>query len=151
MPARKRDRRPLRCCRRPDSVKPCLGVGCCPPGYLAPTAGREAAPHWAVPRSTLASAQQRHHRAWGPSLQVRAQSLSHVQLFVTHPTDCNLPGSTVHEFFRQETEVGGHFLLQGTFPTQGSNPRSLCLLHWWMDSLSLSHLGIPRSAEGSAK
>ena len=55
------------------------------------------------------------------------------------------------EFFRQETGVGGHFLLQGTFPTQGSNPRSLRLLHWRVDSLSLSHLGIPRFAEGSAK
>ena len=25
-------------------------------------------------------------------------------------------------FFRQETGVGCHFLLQGIFPTQGSNP-----------------------------
>ena len=23
-----------------------------------------------------------------------------------------------------------HFLLQGIFPTQGSNPQLLCLLHW---------------------
>ena len=34
--------------------------------------------------------------------------------------------------------VGCHFLLQGIFPTQGSNPR---LLHWQADSLPLSHLG----------
>ena len=33
-----------------------------------------------------------------------------------------------------------HFLLQGIFLTQGSNP---CLLHWRVDSLSLSHLGSP--------
>ena len=33
-----------------------------------------------------------------------------------------------------------HFLLQGIFLTQGSNP---CLLHWRADSLSLSHLGSP--------
>ena len=38
--------------------------------------------------------------------------------------------------------VGCHFLLQGIFPIQGSNPR---LLHWQADSLLLSHLGFPRS------
>ena len=36
-----------------------------------------------------------------------------------------------------------HFLLQGVFPTQGSNPSLLCLLHWQVDSLLLSHLGFP--------
>ena len=30
----------------------------------------------------------------------------------------------------KNTGVGCHFLLQGIFPTQGSNPRLLCLLHW---------------------
>ena len=33
-----------------------------------------------------------------------------------------------------------HFLLQGIFPTQGSNPR---LLHWQVDSLALSQDGSP--------
>ena len=37
--------------------------------------------------------------------------------------------------------VGRHCLLQGIFPTQGSNPH---LLHWQADSLLLSHLGSPR-------
>ena len=36
--------------------------------------------------------------------------------------------------------VGCHFLLQGIFPGQGSNP---CLLHWQVDSLPLSHQGSP--------
>ena len=36
--------------------------------------------------------------------------------------------------------MGCHFLLQGIFPTQGSNP---CLLHWQADSLTLSHQGSP--------
>ena len=31
----------------------------------------------------------------------------------------------------RNTEVGGHFLLQGIFPTQGLNP---CLLHWQVDT-----------------
>ena len=40
----------------------------------------------------------------------------------------------------KNTGVGCHFLLQGIFPTQGSN---LHLLHWQADSLPLSHLGSP--------
>ena len=38
----------------------------------------------------------------------------------------------------RNTAVGCHFLLQGIFPTPGSN---LCLLHWQADSLPLSHQG----------
>ena len=34
-------------------------------------------------------------------------------------------------------------LLQGIFPTQGSNPRLLCLLHWQADSLPLAPTGKP--------
>ena len=44
------------------------------------------------------------------------------------------------EFSKQEYWSGCHFLLQGIFPTQGSNPR---LLHWQVDSLPLHHLGSP--------
>ena len=37
--------------------------------------------------------------------------------------DCSPPGSSVHEIFPgKDTGVGCHFLLQGIFPTQGSNP-----------------------------
>ena len=43
----------------------------------------------------------------------------------------------------QEYWSGLPFLLQGIFPAQGSNP---CLLHWQVDSLSLSHLGSPKSS-----
>ena len=39
------------------------------------------------------------------------------------------------------TEMGCHFLLQGIFPTQGSNLHLLCLLLWQADSLPLHHLG----------
>ena len=45
------------------------------------------------------------------------------------------------EFSRQVYWNGFHFRLQGIFLTQESNPCLLCLLHWQMDSLSLSHLG----------
>ena len=46
-------------------------------------------------------------------------------------------------FSRQDTGVGSHVLLQGMFPTQGSNPSLLNLLHWQADSLPLSHLESP--------
>ena len=44
----------------------------------------------------------------------------------------------------KNTGVGFHYLLQGIFLTQGSNLR---LLHWWAESLSLSHLGSPINHE----
>ena len=43
----------------------------------------------------------------------------------------------------KNTGVACHFLLQGTFPTQGSDLHLLQLLHWQADSLPLSHLGSP--------
>ena len=42
--------------------------------------------------------------------------------------DCSPPGPVSMGFPRQEPWSGQQFLLQGTFPTQGSNPH---LLHWW--------------------
>ena len=40
-----------------------------------------------------------------------------------NPMDCSLPGSSVHGITPgQNTGVGCHSLLQGIFPTQGSNP-----------------------------
>ena len=41
------------------------------------------------------------------------------------------------DFPGKDTGVGCHLLLQGIFPTQGSNPR---LLHWQVGSLPLCHL-----------
>ena len=48
------------------------------------------------------------------------------------------------DFSSKNTGVGCHFLLQGTFLTQGSNPSLLTLLHWQADSLPPNHLGIPK-------
>ena len=39
--------------------------------------------------------------------------------------------------------MGCHFLLQGIFLTQGSNPHLLLLVHWQVDYLPLCHLGSP--------
>ena len=43
------------------------------------------------------------------------------------------------DFPDKNTGVGCHFLLQEIFSTQGSNLGLLCLKHWQVDSLPLSH------------
>ena len=45
--------------------------------------------------------------------------------------DCSLPGLPCPcDSPGKNTGVGCYPLLQGIFPTQGSNPLFLCLLHW---------------------
>ena len=67
-------------------------------------------------------------------------TLSRVQLFGT-------PWTIAHRLLGpwdspdKNTGMGCHFLLQGIFPTQGSNSCILCLLHWQVDSWPFSHLG----------
>ena len=64
---------------------------------------------------------------------------SHVQLWdpmYLHPQD--FPG--------KNTEVGCHALLQGVFPTQGSNPSLSHLFHWQAVSLPLAPPGKPFTA-----
>ena len=71
-----------------------------------------------------------------------AQLISHVLLFVTPRTvNCQALlsiGILPWDSPGKNTGVGCHFLLQEIFLTHGLN---LCLLHWQMDSLPLSHLG----------
>ena len=52
-----------------------------------------------------------------------------VQLFVTTRTVAHQAPLSMG-FPRQESGVGCHSLLQGIFPTRGSNPPLLSLLHW---------------------
>ena len=71
------------------------------------------------------------------SVYVCAHSLSCVWLLQPHglqPARLLCPW----DFPGKNTGVGCHFLLQGIFPTQGSNLR---LLYWQADSLPHSHLG----------
>ena len=53
------------------------------------------------------------------------------------PMDLSPPGSSVHGILQARilTGVGCCFLLQGIFPTQGSYPHVLHLLHWQAGSL----------------
>ena len=78
---------------------------------------------------------------------------------MTRWTPLCLPGySVLGDSPGKDTRAGCHFLLQGIFPTQGSN---LSLLLWQMDSLPLEppgkptcsctearHLGLPRWLSG---
>ena len=59
-----------------------------------------------------------------------------------HSMDYSLPGSCVHgDSPHKSTGVDCHALLQGIFPTQGSNPRLLYLLHWQAGSSPLGSSG----------
>ena len=65
------------------------------------------------------------------------------------PMDCNLPGSSVHRILQARIlGVGCHFLPQGIFPTQGSNPR---LPHCGEMLYRLSHQGSQRNKKGTKK
>ena len=62
---------------------------------------------------------------------MRACSVTQSCLTLCDPKDCSLQGFSVHGIFPgKSTGLGCHFLLQGIFPTQGSNPCLLRLLHW---------------------
>ena len=59
-----------------------------------------------------------------------------------NPMHCSPPGSSVHwDSPGKNTGVGCHTLLQGIFPTQGSNPG---LPHCWWILYHLSHQGSPQ-------
>ena len=63
------------------------------------------------------------------SVCMHAKSLQQY-LTLCNPMDCNPPGSSVHgDSPGKNAEVGSRALLQATFPTQGSNPRPLWVLH----------------------
>ena len=67
---------------------------------------------------------------------VRAQ----LSLFV----DCSLPDSSVHGILQARILERVAISSSSNLPTQGSNQRLLCLLHWQAGSLLLSHLGSPK-------
>ena len=59
-------------------------------------------------------------------------------LTLCDPMPCNQPGSSAHGILQQEYWSGSYSLLQGIFPTQGSN---LGLLHCRQVLYHLSHQG----------
>ena len=73
---------------------------------------------------------------------VVVQLLSHVQHFCDPHELQHAKLLCPWDFTGKNTGIGCHFVFQGIFPTQGSNPY---LLHWQVDSLLLSHQGSPFS------
>ena len=74
-----------------------------------------------------------------PTLQTKlALCAKSLQSYPTlcNPMDCNLPGSSVHGIL-QASILECVALLQEVFPTPGSNPCLLWLLHWQVGSLPL--------------
>ena len=71
----------------------------------------------------------------------------HWCLTLCHPINHSLPSSFVHgNSPSNKTGVGCHTLLQGIFPTQGSNPHVLSRMHWQVGSLPLVPPEKPHSA-----
>ena len=60
-----------------------------------------------------------------------------------NPMDCTVRFLCPWDSPGKITGVGCHFLLQRIFPTQGLNPRLLCLLQWQVSSLPLVPPGKP--------
>ena len=79
-----------------------------------------------------------------------ARLLSHVQLFAA-------PWTVTHQaplyvgFSRQEHWSGLPFPTPEDLPNPGIEHCPLCLLHWQVDSLPLSHLGIFKCLKGKFK
>ena len=66
-------------------------------------------------------------------------------LTISDPMDCGLLGSSVHgDSPGNNTGVGCYVILQGIFPTKGSNSG---LLHWKLILYHLSHQGGPRTLQ----
>ena len=86
-----------------------------------------------------------------PAILEHGCMLSRVRLLETpwalQPTRLLCPRS----FPGKNTEVGAISYSRGIFPTQGSSPRPLCLLHWQADSLPLHHLEARDSIPGSGR
>ena len=77
------------------------------------------------------------------SAYTHASKLLQSCLTLCNAMDYSPPGSCPWDSPGKDTGVGFHVLLQGIFPTQGSNVRLLSLLHWQAGSLPLSRLGKP--------
>ena len=78
------------------------------------------------------------------NLKVKNVKVKTTQLCLTlcYPMHCSPPGSSVHgDFPSKNSGVGCHVLLQGIFPTQGSNPD---IWHCRQILYCLSHQGSQR-------
>ena len=122
----------------PSSQEYWSGLLCPPPGDL-PNPGIE-------PRSPALQADSLPSEPPGKPIipHAAAKLLQSCETFC-NPMDCSLPGSSVHgDSLGKNTGAGCRALLQGIFPTQGSNPH---LPHCRLILYQLSHQGSPRILE----
>ena len=91
-----------------------------------------------LPFTTLSQLLPHLHGQYPPSLT----ACTHAQSCLTlcDPARLLCPWN----FPDRNTGAGCHFLLQGSFLTQGSNPSLLRLLHWQAGSLPQHYLGSPQ-------
>ena len=76
-----------------------------------------------IPRVEAICATKRIHSYPGPVKICVLCSVAQLCPTLCNPMDCSPPGSSVHrDSPGKNTGVGCHALLQGIFPTQGSNP-----------------------------
>ena len=122
------------------------------PGHSVPSSqlGRAHPPRMTIKGLPLRG----HTRPMQLSLHVHVETCSEGRTFRSYytrakllqrcptlcdPIDCSPPGSSVHgDSPGKSTGVGCHALLRGIFPTQGSNPGLLCLLHQQAGSFPLA-------------
>ena len=80
----------------------------------------------------------RGHRAFCPQSDLYPKCV-HACSVTSVVSDSVTPGTVAHHapLSMRFSGVDCHAFLQGIFPTQGSNPRLLCLLHWEAGSLPL--------------
>ena len=78
---------------------------------------------------------------WFDLFAVQFSSVTQSCLTLCNPMDC-IQVPCPWDFPGKNTGVGCHFLLQGIFLTQGSNPH---LLHWQVDSFTTEPPGKPKS------
>ena len=74
--------------------------------------------------------------------QVRACTRTQFYLTLCNPSTIARQAPLSMDFPGKNTGVGYHFLLQGTFPTQGSNSHFSSLLHWQLDFFFFYHCSI---------
>ena len=137
----------------------CDSMNCSPPGFSVHGISQARIPEWVAISFTKGIFQTQksnpHLLHWqagslplnhqGSPGKVKVKSLSRVWLFATPWTIANML-LRPWDFPGKSTEVGCHFLLQGIFPTQGSNR---ALLHCRQMLHHLSHQGSLRVGDYS--
>ena len=106
---------------------------------LVLTYGLRIVSHWFCPRYSLDMDSLLQVLVWSVQCAKSLQSC----LTLCVPVDCSPQCSSVHGVLQARTlqAVCCHALLQGIFPTQGSNLRLLCLRHWPSGCLPLAPPG----------